>query len=125
MYSLEQECSFDTQDTVFEELLMQNQSRCKLSERLALPELKEDVLQIIHSQGNIQMESEQHTQEGIKVEGILHLSFLYVRGDDTEPYGSWQGILPFSYLIEYPICRKGRRAAVKPCGTACGDACGQ
>ena len=81
---------------------MQNQSRCKLSERLALPELKEDVLQIIHSQGNIQVESEQHVQEGIRVEGILHLSFLYVRGDDIEPYGSWQGILPFSYLIEYP-----------------------
>ena len=102
MYSLEEECTFETQDTVFEELLMQNQSRCKLSERLALPELKEDVLQIIHSQGNIQVESEQHVQEGIRVEGILHLSFLYVRGDDTEPYGSWQGILPFSYLIEYP-----------------------
>ena len=102
MYSLEEECTFETQDTVFEELLMQNQSRCKLSERLALPELKEDVLQIIHSQGNIQVESEQHVQEGIRVEGILHLSFLYVRGDDIEPYGSWQGILPFSYLIEYP-----------------------
>ena len=102
MYSLEEECKFETQDTVFEELLMQNQSRCKLSERLALPELKEDVLQIIHSQGNIQVESEQHVQEGIRVEGILHLSFLYVRGDDIEPYGSWQGILPFSYLIEYP-----------------------
>ena len=102
MYSLEEECTFETQDTVFEELLMQNQSRCKLSERLALPELKEDVLQIIHSQGNIQVESGQHVQEGIRVEGILHLSFLYVRGDDIEPYGSWQGILPFSYLIEYP-----------------------
>lgn len=112
MYSLEQECSFDTQNTVFEELLMQNQSRCKLSERLALPELKEDVLQIIHSQGNIQMESEQHTKEGIKVEGILHLSFLYVRGDDTEPYGSWQGILPFSYLIEYPDMPEGTQSSL-------------
>lgn len=102
MYSLEQICEFDTQDVVYEELLMQNQSRCKVSERLALPELKEDVLQILHSQGSIQMESEQHTDEGIQVEGILHLSFLYLRGDDMEPYGSWQGIIPFSYLIEYP-----------------------
>ena len=90
MYSLEQVCEFDTRDVVYEELLMQNQSRCKVSERLALPELKEDVLQILHSQGSIQMESEQYTEEGIRVEGILHLSFLYL------------GILPFSYLIEYP-----------------------
>lgn len=102
MYSLEKQCVFDTRDAVYEELLMQNQSRCKMSERLALPELKEDVLQIIHSRGSIQVESEQHTEEGIRIEGILHLSFLYLRGDDTEPYGSWQGIVPFSYLIEFP-----------------------
>ncbi len=102
LYSLEQQCIFDTKETVLEELLMQNQSKCKVSERLSLPELKEDVLQILHSQGRIQLESEQHTSDGIRVEGILHLSFLYLRGDDTEPYGSWQGMIPFSYLIEYP-----------------------
>ncbi|HIZ81815.1 MAG TPA: DUF3794 domain-containing protein [Candidatus Mediterraneibacter pullistercoris] len=102
LYSLEQQCVFDTKETVLEELLMQNQSKCKVSERLSLPELKEDVLQILHSQGGIQLESEQHTSDGIRVEGILHLSFLYLRGDDTEPYGSWQGMIPFSYLIEYP-----------------------
>ena len=100
MYSLEQQCVFDTQDTVLEELLMQNQSKCKIAERLSLPELKEDVLQILHSRGSIQVESEQHTSEGIQIEGILHLSFLYLRGDDAEPYGSWQGMIPFSYLIE-------------------------
>lgn len=102
LYSLERDCTFEAQDTVFEELLIQNQSRCKLTERLALPELKEDVLQIICSKGDIQVESEQITPEGIQVEGILHVAFLYVRADDAEPYGSWQGILPFSYLIEYP-----------------------
>ena len=102
LYSLEQQGVFDTKETVLEELLMQNQSKCKVSERLSLPELKEDVLQILHSQGGIQLESEQHTSDGIRVEGILHLSFLYLRGDDTEPYGSWQGMIPFSYLIEYP-----------------------
>ena len=36
------------------------------------------------------------------MEGILHLSFLYLRGDDTEPYGNWQGMVPFSWTIEYP-----------------------
>lgn len=61
LYSLDQQCVFETKDTVLEELLMQNQSKCKISERLSLPELKDDVLQIIHSQGSIQVESEQYT----------------------------------------------------------------
>ena len=102
LYSLDQQCVFETKDTVLEELLMQNQSKCKISERLSLPELKDDVLQIIHSQGSIQVESEQYTEEGIRVEGILHLSFLYLRGNDIEPYGNWQGMVPFSWVIEYP-----------------------
>ena len=102
MYSLEQECVFDTRQALYEELLMQNQSKCKLTERLSLPELKDDVLQIIHSSRNIQVENTQNTSEGIKIEGILHLSFLYVRADDMEPFGSWQGMVPFSYIVECP-----------------------
>ena len=102
MYSLEQVCEFDTRDVVYEELLMQNQSRCRVTEKLSLPELRDDVLQIIHSTGSIQVENEEYVPEGIRIEGILHRSFLYLRSSDEEPYGSWQGMVPFSYLIEYP-----------------------
>lgn len=102
LYSLEQVCTCETSETVLEELLMQNQSRCRVTEKLSLPELRDDVLQIIHSTGNIQVENEEYVAEGIRIEGILHLSFLYLRSSDEEPYGSWQGMVPFSYLIEYP-----------------------
>lgn len=102
LYSLEKECVFETRQAEYEELLMQNQSKCKITERLSLPELKDDVLQIIHSTGSIQVESMQNTSEGIRIEGILHITFLYVRADDTEPFGSWQGMVPFSYLVECP-----------------------
>ena len=63
LYSLEQNCSFTTRSAVYEELLMQNQSKCKVSERLTLPELKEDVLQIIYSRGSIQVEHTEETDE--------------------------------------------------------------
>ena len=56
MYSLEQRCEFQTREAVYEELLMQNHSKCKIGERLELPELKDNVLQICHSEGNIQIE---------------------------------------------------------------------
>lgn len=100
LYSLDQVCTFDTREAAPEELIMQNQSRCRLTERLSLPELKDDVLQILYSTGNIQVESEEYIPEGIQLEGILHLSFLYLKSDDAEPYGSWHGMVPFSYLVE-------------------------
>lgn len=100
MYSLEKNCVLQTREMACEELLLQNQSKCKVNERLVLPELKDDVLQILHSRGVVQKEKQQNTEQGIQVEGILHLSFLYLRADENEPYGSWQGMIPFSHLIE-------------------------
>lgn len=102
IYSLQQNCVYETKETALEELLMQNQSKCRIAERISLPELGGDVLQILHCQGSLQLESEQHTAEGIQAEGIMHLSFLYLRSDDAQPYGVWQGMVPFSWLIEYP-----------------------
>ena len=102
MYSLEQNCGFETREAVYEELLIQNYSKCKVSERLSLPELKDDVLQICHSDGSIQIEHMEIADGGIQIEGILHISFLYLKADDAMPFGSWQGMVPFSYLLECP-----------------------
>ena len=102
LYSLEQNCVFDTREASYEELLIQNHSKCKVTERLSLPELKEDVLQICHSDGAVQIEHMEQTEEGIQIEGILHLSFLYLKADDELPFGNWQGMVPFSWLLECP-----------------------
>lgn len=102
LYSLEQNCTFETREAVYEELLVQNYSKCKVSERLSLPELKDDVLQICHSEGSVQIEHMEQVPEGIQIEGILHISFLYLRADDAMPFGGWQGMVPFSYLLECP-----------------------
>ena len=73
VYSLEQNCKFETREAVYEELLIQNHSKCKVSEKLLLPELKDDVLQICHSEGEMQVEHMEQTAQGMQVEGILHL----------------------------------------------------
>lgn len=102
LYSLEQNCDFETREAVYEELLVQNYSKCKVAERLSLPELKDDVLQICHSDGSVQIEHMELTGDGIQIEGILHISFLYLKADDAMPFGGWQGMVPFSYLLECP-----------------------
>ncbi|MBO5461221.1 MAG: DUF3794 domain-containing protein [Ruminococcus sp.] len=100
IYSLEQRCEFETRESTYEELLVQNHSKCKIMERLSLPELKDDVLQICHGEASIQMEHMESVENGISIEGILHISFLYLRADDAVPFGSWQGMVPFSWILE-------------------------
>lgn len=119
LYSLNKKVVFDTREAVYEELMLQNHSKCKIAENLSLPELKDDVLQICHSDGSVQIEhieiqngstdGNPSGDSGILIEGILHLSFLYLKADDSMPFGSWQGMIPFSYLMEYPDMRQDVR----------------
>ncbi|XCP85746.1 SPOCS domain-containing protein [Roseburia hominis] len=99
-YSLREECLPEKKDAQYEELIMQNHSKYKLNEKLSLPELKEEILQICHSGGSIQVEHMEVVPEGIQIEGVLHIHFLYVKANDSVPFDMWQGLVPFSYLLE-------------------------
>lgn len=99
-YSLEKECRLETEDAVCEELVLQNHSKCKITEQLSLPELRDDILQICHNSGELQIERMEPVEEGIQIEGVLHLKFLYVKENDEVPFDVWQGMVPFSYLLD-------------------------
>lgn len=99
-YSLEKKCKLERKEVCYEQLIMQNHSKCKLAERLMLPELKNDILQICHSSGQVQVDQVEVTEKGIVVEGVLHIGFLYVKASDEVPFDTWRGMVPFSFLIE-------------------------
>ena len=100
VYSLEKQCKLEKKEVCYEQLILQNHSKCKVSERLSLPELKNDILQICHSSGSVQVDHVEVVEQGILVEGVLHIRFLYVKSNDEVPFDTWQGVVPFSYLIE-------------------------
>ena len=58
-YSLDKKCVLETEEVVVEELLMQNHSKSKITERLSLPELKDEILQVCHSSADLQIEKMQ------------------------------------------------------------------
>ena len=105
-YSLDK-CVLETEEVVVEELLMQNHSKSKITERLSLPELKDEILQVCHSSADLQIEKMEVQDGGILAEGILNVSFLYVKANDEVPFGVWKGMVPFSAMLE---C--GKEAAI-------------
>ena len=100
LYSLEKDCLISREEKKMEQLLMQNHSKCKVSEKLSVPEIKDDILQICHSSARIQIENTKVQEQGVLAEGILHVKFLYVKPDDKVPFDVWQGMVPFSCLLE-------------------------
>ncbi len=104
LYALEKRCDLETKEITVESLLLQSQSKCKVVENLNLPELSEEIIQICHSTGIVQIESVEVLENEIMVEGILNLSFLYATGIEEKPFASWKGMIPFSHSIE---CKGG------------------
>ena len=100
MYMLDHVCVPDIKEKKCFRLKLQNHSKCRIAEELTLPELKDNILQICYCKGKIQPESTKAEEDGIHIEGVLHLMFLYVREDDQMPFGEWQGMVPFTYLLE-------------------------
>lgn len=100
VYSLSRVCRPDYDEMMMESLVMQNHSKCKVTEQLSLPELKDNMLQICHSSGYLQTEHTEIVAEGVLVEGVLNICFLYVKADDGVPFDIWQGMVPFSHIIE-------------------------
>lgn len=114
IYSLEKDCVLEKRPAKYEELITQNHSKYKFSERMNLPEVRDGILQICHSGGRIQIEHMEVKEEGVQIEGLLHIHFLYVKANDQVPFDMWTGILPFSYLIESPSSCSNMKYDITP-----------
>ena len=84
-YSLDKKCVLETEEVV-------------------VAELKDEILQVCHSSADLQIEKMEVQDGGILAEGILNVSFLYVKANDEVPFGVWKGMVPFSAMLE---CREG------------------
>lgn len=114
IYSLQKKLVPSFRSGRCESMIMQNHSKCKVAEQLSLPELQNDILQICHSRCVLQPESYTVEEGGVRAEGILHISFLYVKASDTVPFDTWQGMVPFSHLIESNETVPGMKFDIEP-----------
>jgi LysM repeat protein len=58
------------------------------------------ILQICHTQGKVKVDKTTIVENGIQVEGIVHMKVLYSIGNDEMPFYSMEAMLPFSHVVE-------------------------
>lgn len=102
---------FDT--AFFESLLLKNNSKYKLTDKLALGR-QDKVLQICHCNGSVKLDDVTVVENGINIEGALQVAVLYISSDDTMPLNSVSGILPFAYTVEVSGIQPGYEYQLKP-----------
>lgn len=96
------ECQPVTEKTSVEHLLIKNEAKCRVSDRLSTGETPGKILQICHSDARVRVDDCRVTPAGLEVEGILNVRILYIVSDDEMPFYAMETVLPFNQTIEVP-----------------------
>lgn len=96
-----------TEDVTLQRLLIKNDSRFRLNERITL-DTASQVLQICSCVGNVQVEEVVPSDGRLEVSGILKMKLLYIAANDEMPLMTVDETLPFSEVVEVPGLRAGK-----------------
>lgn len=122
LYSIGKELVPIRKEESYESLVVRNFARCKAAERLRLEPKKPRMLQICHSRGEVKIDDASVVPGGVKVEGAVEVSILYVTADDAVPFAVMEGAVPFKQVIEAEglgaDCRFTLRAWTEQLGAA-------
>ena len=88
------------QEEVCESLLMKNVASCKAVNHVKMENSQPKMLQICHSRGDVKVDEVIVTAEGLRAEGAVSVSILYITADDAKPFAVIHGIVPFQQKIE-------------------------
>lgn len=99
VYGVSKEINVKTTPATFRQLLIKNDGVLRLDERVH-PKISAPILQLLHQEGEVLVEDVYFEEEQLGVDGTLFLKCLYVTGEDTRPYGSFQYMLPFHYAMD-------------------------
>lgn len=78
-------------------LLMKNQSVVRIADRIHITENEDTILQICNATGNVQIDEQEITNDGIALEGVVDLDILYITENDDRPLATAKGTIPFTH----------------------------
>ncbi|MCC8067489.1 MAG: DUF3794 domain-containing protein, partial [Clostridiales bacterium] len=100
VYSPQKDLEPVVSEEVCEILVVRNESKCRAQGKIRIQSAKPRILQICHSSGAVKIDKTEIVPDGIRIEGALPVSILYISSDDTMPFAVLEGTVPFSYVAE-------------------------
>lgn len=115
LYSLKKNLIPEYEEGTLEKLLMKNNTKCRVEERMEIPREEGNILQICSCSGKAAVEKSRVTENGVEVEGTLQVQILFVTAEDASPIGAWETLLPFRQLIEADGITSDTRTELECC----------
>ncbi len=102
VYSPEKDLELVTSEESYESLVMKNESKCRCAGRIKIQGAKPRILQICCCSGSVKVDKTQIEEDGIRIEGAIPVSILYISSDDAMPFAVLEGTVPFSHVARVP-----------------------
>lgn len=99
LYSPELELTPEYHLADLESILTRNSANIKVGGKLNM-KTDDRILQIIHTDGRVNLDEQHLTDDGIALEGTLSVRVMLLTASDAMPIRSVTGLLPFSYTID-------------------------
>lgn len=84
----------------YENLLMRNSNKARVTDRIRIDDNSPRLLQICYGSGNVKVDEVETVENGLQVDGAIDVSILYISADDTQPLQAIQAAVPFNQIIE-------------------------
>jgi hypothetical protein len=101
-------------NATYENLVIKNNSKYRIADRIKVLENQPNILQICHANGVIKIDEVIPEGQELYVEGVIEVGILYISEDDSRPMNSLKGVLPFAQSIELKGMKPGSNYEIKP-----------
>ncbi|MBP3475972.1 MAG: DUF3794 domain-containing protein [Lachnospiraceae bacterium] len=100
VYGVDKEIEALTTEVQLKSLLLSGSSKCKIAEHARIQNEEMPMYQLIHSEGDIQIEEQAIVENGIAITGTLTVTTLYLCSVGAKSLYSTTNVLPFQYVAE-------------------------
>ncbi len=100
IYSPTMELVTEKKNATGERIVMKNNSKCKITDKVEVDTTKGRILQICNTSGKVSIDEITKVENGINIEGALEVTILYISGNDNRPFCSEKALIPFTHTVD-------------------------
>lgn len=87
-------------NVVYENLMLKNTNKAKVTGRVKINAEDPRVLQICHARGTAKLDEVTRNETGLTAEGVIEAGIFYISADDGRPLQALKAMIPFTQQIE-------------------------
>ena len=114
VYGVSNEVEESSKPITFRRLLTRANGKCKVSEHFKAGQEGASIYRVIHTAGDLILEEQEETENGIRLSGQIQLRILYEDSNEDKRFGVIRGEVPFEYLLEAEGMMPGTISFVQP-----------